>query len=61
MENQELKEANRKAIPMFILLVIAGAAAGGIMGFVIANMDCMDFQKILNVWQTYFQHLLHHG
>ena len=32
MENQEIKEANRKAMPMFILLVIAGAAAGGIMG-----------------------------
>lgn len=29
MENQEIKEANRKAMPMFILLVIAGAAAGG--------------------------------
>lgn len=27
MENQEIKEANRKAMPMFILLVIAGAAA----------------------------------
>lgn len=24
MENQEIKEANRKAMPMFILLVIAG-------------------------------------
>ena len=24
MENQEIKEANRKAMPMFILLVIEG-------------------------------------
>lgn len=61
MENQEIKEANRKAMPMFILLVIAGAAAGGIMGFVIAKYGLHGFQKILNVWQTYFQHLLHHG
>ena len=29
MENQEIKEANRKAMPM----LIAGAAAGGIMGW----------------------------
>ena len=31
MENQEIKEANRKAMPMFILLVIAGAL----------KMDCL--------------------
>ena len=40
MENQEIKEANRKAMPMFILLVIAGAAAGGIMGFVYNSGFC---------------------
>ncbi len=43
MENQEIKEANRKAMPMFILLVIAGAAAGGIMGFVIAKYGLHGF------------------
>ena len=45
MENQEIKEANRKAMPMFILLVIAGAAAGGIMGFVIAKYGLHGFSE----------------
>ena len=57
MENQEIKEANRKAIPMFILLVIAGAAAGGIMGFVIAKYGLHGFseniERVADVFSTF--------
>ena len=56
MENQEIKEANRKAMPMFILLVIAGAAAGGIMGFVIAKYGLHGFseniERVFNICCT---------
>lgn len=52
MENQEIKEANRKAMPMFILLVIAGAAAGGIAVFVplILSPYYMKTKKMLLSW-----------
>jgi hypothetical protein len=57
MENQEIKEANRKAMPMFILLVIAGAAAGGIMGFVIAKYGLHGFseniERVADVFSTF--------
>ena len=54
MENQEIKEANRKAMPMFILLVIA---AGGIMGFVIAKYGLHGFseniERVADVFSTF--------
>ena len=57
MENQEIKEANRKAMPMFILLVIVGAAAGGIMGFVIAKYGLHGFseniERVADVFSTF--------
>ena len=57
MENQKIKEANRKAMPMFILLVIAGAAAGGIMGFVIAKYGLHGFseniERVADVFSTF--------
>ena len=33
MENNEAKMANRKALPKFILMVVVGAAAGGVIGY----------------------------
>ena len=33
MERDEIKEANSKAMPRFLLLVLVGAIVGGIVGF----------------------------
>lgn len=39
MERDEIKEANRKAMPRFLLLVLVGAIVGGIVGFYSAKYD----------------------
>ena len=39
MERDEIKEANRKAMPRFLLLVLVGAIVGGIVGFYCAKYD----------------------
>lgn len=39
MERNEIKEANRKAMPRFLLLVLVGAIVGGIVGFYSAKYD----------------------
>lgn len=35
MGNEEIKKANRKALPKFILLCIIGAVIGGITGYLV--------------------------
>lgn len=39
MERNEIKEANRKAMPRFLLLALVGAIVGGIVGFYSAKYD----------------------
>ena len=39
MERNEIKEANRKAMPGFLLLALVGALVGGIVGFYSAEYD----------------------
>ena len=39
MERHEIKEANRKAMPRFLLLALVGAIVGGIVGFYSAKYD----------------------
>ena len=39
MERDEIKEANRKAMPGFLLLALVGAILGGIVGFYSAKYD----------------------
>lgn len=39
MERNEIKEANRKAMPGFLLLALVGAIVGGIAGFYCAKYD----------------------
>ena len=39
MERNDIKEANRKAMPGFLLLVLVGAIVGGIAGFYCAKYD----------------------
>lgn len=39
MERNEIKEANRKAMPRFLLLTLVGAIVGGIVGFYSAKYD----------------------
>ena len=39
MERDEIKEANRKAMPGFLLLALVGAIVGGIVGFYSAKYD----------------------
>ena len=43
MERNEIKEANRKAMPRFLLLVLVGAIVGGIVGFYSAKYDVDQF------------------
>lgn len=35
MGNEEIKKANRKALPKFILLCIVGALIGGVAGYLV--------------------------
>ena len=39
MERNEIKEANRKAMPGFLLLALVGAIVGGIVGFYCSKYD----------------------
>ena len=43
MERNEIKEANRKAMPRFLLLTLVGAIVGGIGGFYSAKYDVDQF------------------
>lgn len=43
MERNEIKEANRKAMPGFLLLALVGAIVGGIFGFYSAKYDVDRF------------------
>ena len=43
MERDEIKEANRKAMPGFLLLALVGAIVGGIVGFYCAKYDVDQF------------------
>lgn len=43
MERDEIKEANRKAMPGFLLLALMGAIVGGIGGFYSAKYDVDQF------------------
>ena len=43
MERNEIKEANRKAMPGFLLLALVGAIVGGIVGFYSAKYDVDRF------------------
>ena len=43
MERNEIKEANRKAMPGFLLLALVGALVGGIVGFYSAEYDVEQY------------------
>lgn len=43
MKRNEIKEANRKAMPGFLLLALVGAIVGGIVGFYSAEYDVDQF------------------
>lgn len=45
MERNEIKEANRKAMPGFLLLALVGAIVGVLSDFIPQNM-------MLNSWQA---------
>lgn len=57
MGNEEIKKANRKALPKFILLCIIGAVIGGITGYLVGanGIDTMsgNFKAVVSgyvVW-----------
>lgn len=43
MNNNEIKAANRKAMPMFVLMIVLGAVLGGAIGFFSAVMGLDSF------------------
>ena len=47
MGNEEIKKANRKALPKFIVLCIAAALVGGVMGILLEQMELIQCQGIL--------------
>ena len=51
MGNEEIKKANRKALPKFILLCIVGALIGGVAGYLVGanGIDTMsgDFKVVV--------------
>lgn len=52
MGNEEIKKANRKALPKFILLCIVGALIGGVAGYLVGanGIDTMsgDFKVVVS-------------
>ncbi|WP_343097176.1 hypothetical protein [Agathobacter rectalis] len=46
MERNEIKEANRKAMPGFLLLALVGAIVGGVLS------DFIPQNMMLNSWQA---------
>lgn len=44
MENEQIKKANQKALPKFILFCVIGGLVGGIMGYLVAanGLDAMS-------------------
>ena len=45
--NDEIRQANRKALPKFILLVALGAAVGGVLGYLAAEHGLEGLSGIL--------------
>lgn len=39
MEDREIKKINRKALPVFLLIVVVSLALGGILGIIVAETD----------------------
>lgn len=54
MDNNEIKQANRKAMPKFILVVIASAIVGGLVGFLAAVYGLNEMAESLRRAGHYF-------
>ena len=54
MERNEIKEANRKAMPGFLLLALVGAIVGGIVGFYCAKYDVDQLAGSMKSAGTFF-------
>ena len=52
MENEQIKKANQKALPKFILFCVIGGLVGGIMGYLVATngLDAMsgDIKEVIS-------------
>lgn len=52
MENEQIKKANQKALPKFILFCVIGGLVGGIMGYLVAanGLDAMsgDIKEVIS-------------
>lgn len=53
--DNHFKEANRKAMPGFLLLTLVGAIVGGIVGFYCAKYDVDQFAGLRQSALKYFK------
>ncbi len=49
MKNDEIRAANRKALPKFLLLTLVGAVIGGVTGYCAARYG---LDQLSGVWRT---------
>ena len=50
MKNDEIRAANRKALPKFLLLTLVGAVIGGVTGYCAARYGLDQLSGVL--WRT---------
>ncbi len=54
MENEQIKKANQKALPKFILLCVIGGLVGGIIGHLVVakGLDVMsgNIKAVVSMW-----------
>ena len=61
MENNAIKEANRKAMPKFILLTIICVIIGGAGGYLSARFSLNTLSGTLWSTGSFSEHILLHG
>lgn len=54
MKNDEIRAANRKALPKFLLLTLVGAVIGGIAGYCAARYGLDQLSGVLADAGTFF-------
>lgn len=54
MNNNEIKQANRKALPKFIFMMIIALLGGGVLGFCIASYDLNSLSGLMKRAAEYF-------
>lgn len=52
--NDPIRQENKKALPKFVLIVVASLVLGGVLGIVLVNLDLENFGGALNAAGLFF-------